>query len=163
MRDGIRHATGDPIVFLDADLTIPVAMVDRFLEAIDRGADIAVASRYVAGARVRRPLWRRLAGSAYRKAVHALVPVGVRDTQCGGKAYTAEAARLLFRLQRLDGYAFDAEVLFLARRCGFRVTEVEVTLEQDRDTRIVLLRDAPRMLLDLFRIRLNDALGRYRA
>lgn len=156
------HATGDPIVFLDADLSIPVETVDRFLAAIGAGADIAIASRYVPGARVKRPLVRRVMGSGYRAFVRALVPTGVRDTQCGGKAYTAEAARDLFSRQRLEGFAFDAEVLYLARRAGYRVTEVPFTLDQGDETSIDLLADAPRMLLDLVRIRTNALRRLYR-
>ena len=162
VRAGVLHASGDPIVFLDADLSIPVEIVDRFLAAISGGADIAIASRYVEGSTVRRPLIRRIMGSGYRAVVRALVPAGVSDTQCGGKAYTAEAARDLFSRQRLPGFAFDAEVLYLAKRASYRVTEVPFTLRQDRDTSINLLRDAPRMLADLFRIRVNALLGRYR-
>lgn len=162
VRAGVMHASGDPIVFLDADLSIPLETIDRFLSAIDAGADIAIASRYVPGSRVKRPFVRRLVGSAYRAVVHALVPTGVNDTQCGGKAYTAEAARDLFGRQRLDGFAFDAEVLFLARRAGYRVAEIPFTLDQSRETSIDLLSDAPKMLVDLFRIRANALLRRDR-
>lgn len=162
VRAGVLHAAGDPIVFLDADLTIPVEILDRFLGAIEDGADIAIASRYVDGSLVRRPLTRRVMGTGYRAMVRLLVPAGVNDTQCGGKAYTAEAARYLFRRQRLDGFAFDAEILYLARCARYRVVEIPFTLAQDGDTSIDLLRDAPRMLADLVRIRLNGLLGRYR-
>lgn len=162
IRAGVLHATGDPIVFLDADLSIPVEIVERFLVAISEGADIAIASRYVAGSAVRRPLIRRIMGSGYRAIVRAIVPAGVNDTQCGGKAYTAEAARELFSRQRLHGFAFDAEVLYLARLAGHRVTEIPFTLAQDRDTSLHLVSDAPRMLADLFRIRANALAGRYR-
>lgn len=161
VRAGVLHASGDPIVFLDADLTIPIDILDRFLAAIGAGADVAVASRYVPGSRVRRPLLRRAMGSSFRAVVRAAVPTGVRDTQCGGKAYTAEAAKDLFARQRLDGFAFDAEVLFLARRAGYRVTEVPFSLTQNNETSIDLLSDAPRMLVDLARIRANSLLGRY--
>ncbi|CAN5252580.1 glycosyltransferase family 2 protein [soil metagenome] len=162
VRDGILHASGDPIAFLDADLSIPVAILSRFCAAIEAGADIAIVSRYVSCSRVQHPPLRRAMGSSFRAVVHAAVPTGVRDTQCGGKAYTAEAARDLFSRQRLDGFAFDAEVLFLARRAGYRVTEVPFTLKQEHDTSIDLLSDAPRMLADLVRIRASSALGRYR-
>lgn len=163
VRAGVLHAAGDPIVFLDADLSIPVEIVDRFLAAISEGADIAIASRYVEGSAVRRPLIRRVMGSGYRAIVRCIVPAGVNDTQCGGKAYTAEAARDLFSRQRLHGFAFDAEVLYLARLARYRVAEVPFTLAQDHDTSIDLLSDAPRMLADLFRIRVNALAGRYRA
>ena len=162
VRAGVMHASGDPVIFLDADLSIPVDTVERFLAAIDAGADIAIASRYVQGSRVRRPFVRRVIGTGYRAFVRALVPTGVQDTQCGGKAYTAEAARDLFSRQRLDGFAFDAEVLFLARRAGYRVTEVPFTLDQSGETSIDLLSDAPKMLLDLVRIRANALLRRDR-
>lgn len=162
VRAGILHASGDPIVFLDADLSIPVETIELFLAAIDAGADIAIASRYVPGSRVRRPFVRRVMGTAYRAVVRALVPTGVNDTQCGGKAYTAEAARDLFSRQRLDGFAFDAEVLFLARRSGYRVAEIPFTLDQSGETSIDLLSDAPKMLIDLLRIRAHALLGRGR-
>ena len=162
VRAGVLSATGDPIVFLDADLTIPVEIIDTFVRAIDEGADIAIASRYVPGSVVRRPWWRRFMGSSFRACVRMLVPTGVEDTQCGGKAYTAEAAKDLFLRQRLHGFAFDAEVLFLARRARYRVREIPFALTQDGETSINFAAQAPRMLRDLVRIRVNHVLGRYR-
>ena len=162
VRHGVFAAVGDPIVFLDADLTIPVQIVGDFLRAIDAGADIAIASRYVPGSLVDRPWWRVLMGIVFRMFVRALVPTGVNDTQCGGKAYTAEAARDLFSRQRLDGFAFDAEVLFLARRAGLRVVEIPFALRQHRVSSVHFLADAPRMFCDLFLIRLNALRGVYR-
>ena len=161
MREGVRAAKGDPIVFLDSDLTIPVDIIDRFIRAIGDGVDIAVASRYIPGSVVKRPWWRSLLGIVFRRLVHLLVPVDVRDTQCGGKAYTAEAAKELFARSRLDGFSFDAEVLFLARRSGYRVREIPFTLVQDRVTSIHFLTETPRMLRDLVLIRMNALLGRY--
>jgi len=86
VRTGVRAASGDPIIFLDSDLTIPVDIIDDFLRALGAGADIAIASRYVPGSIVRRPWLRRLVGDTFRRCVATLVPTGVRDTQCGGKA-----------------------------------------------------------------------------
>jgi dolichyl-phosphate beta-glucosyltransferase len=161
IRAGVEAATGDPIVFLDADLTVPVEIVDLFIGALDSGADIAIASRYVPGSIVDRPWWRRVMGDVYRAIVHVLVPTGIRDTQCGGKMYTAEAAKDLFARQRLNGFAFDAEVLFIARREGYRVREIPFALRQHNETRIDFLPDAPKMLRDLFVIRLNAIRGVY--
>ena len=162
VRSGVLEAKGDPIVFLDSDMTIPVDIIDKFLRALEDGADIAIASRYVPGSVVRRPWWRTLLGVVYRACVHLLVPVNVSDTQCGGKMYTAEAAKELFRRSRLDGFTFDAEVLFLAARAGYRVREIPFRLVQDRVTSIDFLAETPRMLRDLFLIRANAILGRYR-
>ena len=162
IRAGVKAAKGDPIVFLDSDLTIPVDTIDAFMRALNDGADIVVASRYVEGSVVKRPWWRSLLGIVFRRCVHLLVPVDVKDTQCGGKAYTAEAASVLFPKSRLDGFSFDAEVLFLARRAGYRVKEIPFTLVQDRVTSIDFVAQAPRMLRDLIRIRLNEMRGRYK-
>jgi len=161
VREGVRVAKGDPIIFLDSDLTIPIDIIDRFLRALGDGADIAIASRYVPGSVVRRPWWRSLLGVVFRRCVHLLVPVEVRDTQCGGKAYTAEAAKDLFERSRLEGFSFDAEVLFLARRAGYRVREIPFTLIQDRVTSISFLKETPKMVRDLLQIRINAARGRY--
>ena len=161
VRAGVAEAAGDPIVFLDADLTIPVETIDAFLNALADGADVVVASRYVRGSVVDRPWWRVVMGLVFRTAVHAIVPIDVSDTQCGGKMYTAEAAKDLFARSRLTGFAFDAEVLFIARRRGYRVVETPVEIHQRAHTSISFLRDTPVMLRDLVRIRWNALRGRY--
>jgi len=161
VRAGVSAASGDPVVFLDADLTIPVELLDRFIAALGDGADIAVASRYVPGSIVDRPWWRTLMGQVFRACVHLVVPIDVRDTQCGGKMYTAEAAKDLFARSTLEGFAFDAEVLFLARRRGYRVAEIPFKLHQEGPTTIAFLRDSPLMFRDLLIIRWNAMRGRY--
>jgi len=159
--DGRDRRYLSPRKGLDADLTIPVEIIDLFIGALDTGADIAIASRYVPGSIVDRPWWRRVMGDVFRAVVHLLVPTNIRDTQCGGKMYTAEAAKDLFAKQRLNGFAFDAEVLFLARRAGYTVREIPFALRQHGETRIDFLADTPKMLRDLFVIRLNDMRGLY--
>jgi glycosyltransferase involved in cell wall biosynthesis len=161
VRAGVTAASGDPIVFLDADLTIPVETIDAFLKALQDGADVVVASRYVPGSVVDRPWWRVVMGSVFRTAVHAVVPIDVNDTQCGGKMYTAEAAKDLFGRATLNGFAFDAEVLFIARRRGYRVVETPVQIHQRAHTSVSFLRDTPVMLRDLVVIRWNAIRGRY--
>ncbi|HLZ48689.1 MAG TPA: glycosyltransferase [Candidatus Limnocylindria bacterium] len=161
VRAGVAAAAGDPIVFLDADLTIPVEIIDAFLAALRDGADIAVASRYVSGSVVDRPWWRVVMGRVYRTAVHAIVPIDVNDTQCGGKMYTAEAAKDLFGRSTLSGFAFDAEILYIARRRGYRVAETPVEIHQRAHTSVSFLRDTPVMLRDLVVIRWNGVRGRY--
>ena len=162
VRAGVAAASGDPVVFLDADLTIPVETIDAFLQALQDGADVVVASRYVPGSVVDRPWWRVVMGWVYRTVVHAVVPIDVNDTQCGGKMYTAEAAKDLFGRSTLDGFAFDAEVLFIARRRGYRVVETPVQIHQRAHTSVSFLRDTPVMLRDLVLIRWNALRGRYK-
>ena len=161
VRAGVAAASGDPIVFLDADLTIPLETIDAFMRALQDGADIAVASRYVPGSVVDRPWWRVVMGWVYRTAVHAIIPIDVNDTQCGGKMYTAEAAKDLFGRATLSGFAFDAEVLYIARRRGYRVVETPVEIHQRAHTSVSFLRDTPMMLRDLVVIRWNGVRGRY--
>ncbi|MDE3112440.1 MAG: glycosyltransferase [Chloroflexota bacterium] len=158
---GVLASRGDPVAFLDADLTIPVETIGDLLAALRAGADVAVASRYVPGSTVRRPRVRLVMSHVFRALVRALVPTGISDTQCGGKAYTAAAARTLFSRVTIDGFAFDAEVLFLARRLGYRVREVPLRIVQPDETSIHLLRDAPRMVRDLVLIRWRALTGRY--
>jgi dolichyl-phosphate beta-glucosyltransferase len=164
VRRGVQDARAeDLIAFLDADLTIPVELLHDLTTRVRQGgADIAIASRFVRGSRNRRPLIRRAMGRGFRFFVKLLVPTGLEDTQCGGKVYRSDAARYLFARQRLDGFCFDAEVLFIARREGLRVVEVPFELVQERRTSLHLLKEGLRMLSDLVQIRVNAALGRYR-
>ncbi len=162
VRAGMLAAHGDPVAFLDADLSIPADVTLGLLAALRDGADVAVASRYVAGSTVERPRLRRAMSNVYRWLVRAIVPTGLQDTQCGGKAYTAEAARALFTRQTLSGFAFDAEVLYIARQRGHRIAEVPFALVQPRATSTRLLSDAPRMVRDLLIIRWRAWRGAYR-
>jgi dolichyl-phosphate beta-glucosyltransferase len=163
VRYGVETARATELIaFLDADLTIPVDLLDELADRVRGGrADIAIASRFVPGSVVRRPLARQVMGYGFRAFVRVLVPTGVEDTQCGGKVYRAALARELFAQQRLNGFSFDAEVLYIARRRGTQIVEVPFALVQNHDTSLHLMKDALRMLGDLLVIRVNAALGRY--
>lgn len=163
VRSGVERARATELIaFLDSDLSIPVELLNDLTSRVRSGqADIAVASRFVPGSKVRRPLVRQLMGYGFRTLVRLLVPTGVQDTQCGGKLYRAPLARQIFAQQRVSGFSFDAEVLYIARRMGVRVAEVPFTLVQNHDTSLHLMKDALRMVRDLLEIRINAALGRY--
>jgi dolichyl-phosphate beta-glucosyltransferase len=162
VRSGIERARATELIgFLDADLSIPVELLDELTARVRGGADIAIASRFVPGSRVHRPLVRQIMGYGFRAFVRMLVPTGVQDTQCGGKLYRAALARQIFAQQRVRGFSFDAEVMYIARRMGARVVEVPFALVQNHDTSLHLMKDALRMLRDLVEIRINAALGRY--
>ncbi len=155
VRTGVLAASGQFIAFIDADLAAPIDALPRLCAALEQGADVAVASRRTQGADIARaqPIPRRLAGWAFRRAVNALVPVGVADTQCGLKAFRRAAGLQLAQRSRVDGWAFDVEWLALARRLGLRVTECPVRWTDDARSALALRSAAGEVLADLWRIR----------
>ena len=164
IRTGVEEARGQYVMFTDADLSIPIGITAEFLQALRDGYDIAIASRWHPASTnaVPPPLSRRVMGVIFRWFVRRLVISDVRDTQCGSKAYRAEVARNLFAQQRIDRFSFDAEVIFLAARAGYRIKEIPFALRHTPGSSIRPLRDALLMLRDLGRIRLNAARGHYR-
>ncbi len=164
VRRGMLEARGSLRLFCDADGSTPLREARKLFARLEGGeADVAIGSREMPDSDVARPQprYRRVMGWVFRKLVAALVVRGFRDTQCGFKAFRAEAARDVFRRLRLDGFAFDVEAIFVARRLGYRVVEVGVRWLDSGQSRVRPVRDALRMLRDLFRIRLNALRGRY--
>jgi glycosyltransferase involved in cell wall biosynthesis len=131
--------------------------------SIDDTATVLAAAAWHPGSSqaVPPPLVRRLMGSVFRWCVHRLVISDVRDTQCGCKAYRADASRRLFALSQIDRFSFDAEVIFLAGRLGYRIAEVPFALRHVPGSSVRPVRDSLLMLRDLLRIRLNALRGGY--
>jgi glycosyltransferase involved in cell wall biosynthesis len=162
VRAGALAARGAVVLFTDADLSHPVEELTRLPGLLD-GAQVVIASREGAGARrLAEPLYRHLMGRVFNRFVRLLAVPGIEDTQCGLKCFTAPAARELFKRQTIDGFGFDVELLFLARKLGYRVREVSVTWRHVPASRVDPLRDTLRMVADVVRVRWNDLLGRYR-
>lgn len=163
IRTGIEAARGSYVMFIDADLTVPITIVGQFLDALQAGYDIVIASRrHPESSIVAPPPWkRRVMGSVFSWLVRRLVIDDFPDTQCGGKAYRADVARRLFARQRIDHFCFDAEVIFLARREGYGIKEVPVSVRYVPTSSIRPMRDSLLMLRDLLRIRLNAWRGVY--
>jgi dolichyl-phosphate beta-glucosyltransferase len=164
VRRGMLEARGQIRVMCDADGSMPPTELPKLLAPIIAcKAEIAIGSRYVEGAKtdVKQPfyrvLWSRLCNRVIQKS---LVP-GVRDTQCGFKAFTAEAARDLFRYARIDGWAFDLEILALARRRGFGIAEVGVEWKDDGRSRVNPLKDMWKVIKEALTIRRNLRRGVY--
>ncbi len=161
IRQGVRRSTGDWVVLADADWSVSPEALLALLPPLGPAADVVVGSREEDGA-VRRdePTYRHLLGRGFNALVQLLLP-GVEDSQCGYKALRGPAARRLFDRCRLDGWAFDVELLYLARRWGLAVETVPVEWTFREDSRVRPARDAPRMAIDLARIALNARRGRY--
>lgn len=155
VRRGVEVATGQWILFTDADLSTPIAEVDKLIAATQAGADIAIASRDVAGSDIARhqPAYREAMGRTFNALVRALALPGFADTQCGFKLFRSVAAKRAFGRMTIERFAFDVEVLFIARKLGYRIAEVGVRWVNDDRTTVSPIKDASRMLVDIARIR----------
>ena len=163
MRMGMLAARGEYLMFTDADLSIADHHHGRVPCALRHGYDIAIASRWhpASSSAVPPPPLRRLMGSVFRWCVRRLVISDVRDTQCGCKAYRADVAQYLFARSQIERFSFDAEVIFLAARAGYRIKEIPFALHYSPGSSVRPLRDSLLMLRDLVRIRLNEVRGVY--
>ena len=162
VRKGMLRAGGEFRFICDADLSMPIAYLPRFLPPALPDTDVAIGSREVRGAiRYGEPPHRHWIGRAFNTLVRLLAVPGFQDTQCGFKCFRAGAAEDLFRLQRLDGWTFDVEILFLAQRRGYRITEIPIPWYYMPGSRVHVLSDSAAMFFDLIRIRRNWARGVY--
>lgn len=160
---GVSEARGSRIVFADADLSTPIEEVIGLAERLDDRYQVVIATREGQGARrVGEPYVRHLMGRVFNLLVRALAVPGIHDTQCGFKAFTRASARDVFSRQRIAGFGFDVELLFVARRLGYGIKEVPVTWEYRASSRVDPLRDTIRMFRDVVLVRLNALRGRYR-
>ena len=162
LRLGMRAARGEYRFICDADLSMPIEEMNRFLPPGLEGYDIAIASREAPGAvRYGEPAYRHWIGRIFNALVRALAVPHFQDTQCGFKCFRASVAEDLFSVQRLDGWTFDVEVLFIGLQRGYRVVEVPIPWTYNPGSRVRPLRDSLTMLADLFRIRRNWRRGLY--
>ena len=162
VRQGMLHAHGRYMVFVDADLPVTVSDIRRLVQRVDEGADVAIASRALreATVTVAAPP-RRIASRAFNLAVRALFGLRFGDTQCGVKAFRREAAQAIFSRMQIDGFAFDVEALVIAQRLGLSVAELPVTCANAGLSTVRIARHASSVLSDLWRIRANRGRGRY--
>lgn len=163
VRSGLLHAQGEIVMFSDADLSAPIDEAERLFEAIAQGADIAIGSRWLATSRQthRQPLYRQFFGRCFNALTRMVMRLPFADTQCGFKAFTRSAAQTIFQLQTIERWGFDPEILFIARKRGYRIQEVPVSWAHDERTRISYLRDGLQMLKELAIVRWNALTGRY--
>jgi len=154
VRAGVAATRPARVLVTDADLSTPIEELPRLEEAL-RDADLAIGSRAVPGARipVRQPFYRELAGRTFNLLVRLAGVRGVRDTQCGFKLMDGDWARTLAGELTVDRFAWDVELIWLARRRGLRVAEVGVEWRNDPASKVRFLRDATRMLADVLRFR----------
>lgn len=155
VKNGILNSRGECVLFSDADLSAPIEEVERFFPYIRQGFDVIVGSRAMknSGVRIKKTIHRYIMGRIYSFLVGLFVLWGIKDTQCGFKMFTRKAADAIFKRQKLDGFSFDAEAIYLAKKLGFRVKEVPVNWYDSGPTRVRLLKDSIRMARDLLKIK----------
>jgi glycosyltransferase involved in cell wall biosynthesis len=159
---GVREATGTYVFLCDADLSMPVEEIRKFIPPQLQGVDIAIASREAPGAvRYKEPYYRHFTGRVFNTLIRLLVLPGLQDTQCGFKCIRADVARDIFPYQTLTGWAFDVELLYIARCHGYEILEIPIDWYYNADSKISVLRDSLRMFLDLLKIRRNAHRGLY--
>jgi dolichyl-phosphate beta-glucosyltransferase len=164
VRRGMLEARGEYRLMCDADLSMPIEEVNKFLPPALGDFDIAIASREAKGSvRYDEPSYRHLGGRGINLIIRLLILPGLQDTQCGYKCFRAETAKDLFRRQTLSGWSFDIEVLFIARRRGYRIREVPIDWYYRADSKVNAMRDALHMIGDIFRIHANAWRGLYNA
>jgi dolichyl-phosphate beta-glucosyltransferase len=165
VRNGMLNARGEIVLFSDADLSSPIEEAPKLLAALDQGADIAIGSRWLRSETQtqRQPLHRQLFGRIFNLLLRLTLGLKFKDTQCGFKAFKQPAARAIFPLQKIERWGFDPEILFLARKFGFKVKEVPVVWGHSGGTRINPLVDGARMFQEMLRVRWYDLTGKYNA
>jgi dolichyl-phosphate beta-glucosyltransferase len=163
VRKGIFAATGTYAFICDADLAMPIEELPRFFpETLGTTYDIAIGSREVPGSqRFDEPMYRHLMGRAFNFVVRTLAVPGIQDTQCGFKAFQRDAGRAIFSKQKIDGFAFDVEILAIARRWGYRILEIGIPWTYGPGGSVNPLRDSWRMFREVLKIRRNVNAGHY--
>lgn len=158
IRQGIMLAKGDILGFVDADNKTPIEEFDKFESLLRQGVEVVIGSRGLRGSKIERaqPFYRRLGSKAFAVFMHTVVGLPeIVDTQCGFKFFQRSVARDLFKRQKVDGYMYDVEILYLAQKAGYRIAEVPVRWRDDGDSRLQLISGNLRNFADIIRIRLG--------
>jgi len=164
VRNGMFQARGDIALFTDADLSAPIEEADKLIAPIERDEfDVVFASRALAQSviPVHQSVFRETAGRTFNVLMRGIVGLPYKDTQCGFKAFRRERALEVFGRQRIDGFGFDAEVLFIAQKLGLRLCELPVKWSHVEGSKVGMLSDSTRMFTDLVQIRWNEMRGIY--
>ncbi len=164
VRRGMLEARGEYRFMCDADLSMPIEEVNKFLPPARSDFDIAIGSREAPDSvRYDEPFYRHFGGRLINFVIRMLILPGLQDTQCGFKCFRAEAAEHLFNRQTLNGWSFDIELLFIACRLGYRVVEIPIDWYYRSESKVSTVPDALRLIGDIFLIRANARRGRYDA
>lgn len=163
VRTGVLASRGNLLLTCDADLSTPIEEYEKLERFIGDEVDVAIGSRGLRDSDivVRQPWYRERMGKMFNVIVRVLVIGGIKDTQCGFKLFKGDIARSLFKRSMITGFAFDAEVLFLARKNGYQVKEIPIRWLNSPNSKVKIIRDPFKMILELFQIRISWLFGKY--
>jgi dolichyl-phosphate beta-glucosyltransferase len=163
VRNGMLKAHGNILLFTDADLSSPIYEAEKLFEALRRGADVAIGSRWLQRElqTERQPLYRQLFGRIFNLLLRLILNLKEKDTQCGFKAFTRMAAQEIFPRQHIERWGFDPEIIFLSKRLGLKLVEVPVEWAHDDRSKINPVTDGARMFAEMLKIRWNSLTGVY--
>jgi len=154
VKQGMLAASGKYRFFCDVDFSMPIDQIPRFLPPQLEGVEIAIASREAKGAvRYDEPFFRHFVGRAFNMVVWVLALPGIKDTQCGFKCFSAEATEKLFPLQTINGWAFDVEILAIARQLGYKIVEVPVPWYYQPQSKVNVVKDFVLTVQELLKVR----------
>ncbi|MFN3269991.1 MAG: dolichyl-phosphate beta-glucosyltransferase [Candidatus Kapaibacteriota bacterium] len=155
VRTGMLKAKGKFRVFSDADLSTPIYEIEKLLDKLTSGADVCIGSRALDPSLIKehQPFYREFMGKTFNKFVQLIVFRGIEDTQCGFKGFTDKAAEMVFSKSKIDGFSFDVEILYLAKKAGLKIEQVPVEWYNDKRTKVNPLRDSINMFIELFKIK----------
>jgi dolichyl-phosphate beta-glucosyltransferase len=155
LAEGVRVSRGETVLVTDADLSTPIEELANLEAAIADGAGVAIASRAIKGSRVElsQPIYRVLMGKAFNIIVQLILLPGIWDTQCGFKLFRGDVAREVFEGLTTDGFGYDPEVLYLAKKKGVRIAEVPVVWRNSAPTKVMAIRSSADMFRHVVRVR----------
>jgi dolichyl-phosphate beta-glucosyltransferase len=163
VKRGVLEARYSLVLFSDSDLSTPIEELSNFIQYIEDGYDVVIASRNLEGShrKVKQPFYRQVMGRVYPVMANLIAVKGIKDTQCGFKLFKEKAAKRIFRLQTLDRFSFDVEILYLAQKHGLKIKEAPVVWIDKEGSKVNFWEDGIKMIFDLLIIRYNHAMKKY--
>ncbi|MDP3041950.1 MAG: glycosyltransferase family 2 protein [Candidatus Omnitrophota bacterium] len=164
VKNGMLWAKGEFALFMDCDLSVHINELNKFLEYACRGTEIVIGSRRKKGVIIKfhQPVYRIFLGFIFTILSNSVLFIKITDCSCGFKLFNRKAYKNIFEKQILNGWSFDSEILYLARRNRYKIKELPITWQNDEHTKFKLSKDAIFSLLDIFKIRINEMSGKYR-
>ena len=164
VRNGILSAKGEYIFFTDADLSTPIEEIEKCLPFLEHDNDIVIGSRGLVDSDIviHQPWYREMMGKTFNVFVSLILMKGITDTQCGFKGFKKEAVKPIFDNCLIEGFSFDVEIIYLAKKNGFTIKEIPVRWINSELSKVSPLKHSIQMFADLIKIKLNDIKGKYR-